>query len=1001
MAGGQRGGINLGENTMSEHNIILLEGAQYKMRVKLTDEAGQILNPAHFRVYGGAYCPGFAQAQFHAERTEEEWLLTMPGLKQGRVPWSWQLIAAEVSTGVEWLLASGEVEPVTRHAAGAGYIDPGELAVLATLDKTTLQITVTLGESTAECSLAVVDARQSAAGAAASAQASAISAGESAASAEAAAGSATAAAASATAAEASETAAESSADDASASAADAQTYSERAERNAQQAATSAADSAASAAMAAGSASTAESYANTAQSAAQTAAADAVEAAKPELEGYTTAAANHAADAETSSAAAAGSASDAIEAASGAAGSAAAAASSASSAGTYAQQTVLEAAKAAASAEDAAENAAVAIEHAADEAIHVTGTEHEHLKRLIAAFPEVDPDVPPATPPAIPEEALAWSVIEGHFAQNAQPGVTQAPGHVFASRVPWAWWDETAGTWKNNACAVDEAALGIARKLWDNAGLNHTCSTDTVLGADDYIGKRWAFYCGLCNYMTDEYGIKHVTAIQGYSLNGAEFDETKNTGAFGTAFWYFCVLEKYQDSDGNWLTHDGTESGTPLYQLWGISDRPWAELDEGRRAELEAHGVSESDFSLWPECQVYSEADGGLVQRPYWVHSAYCGGYEQQADGTVALVSKKNAPLYKNLSYQTFNGIYGYNAAAGGGACVNGFGMLFDIVKNATKNSQAIHAGMAQNYCSAVRASVSTSVADYVFPISAKGNFDVGCTVWIWQKANASDSTNMVRSTDCQIGRVIAIETRTVQLEDGTEAESLCLVFDPDTVEPFIVRTGSDNAAAIAAAKEMSDAGYYCHAMATQGQAMGGETAMVLGKHDGSVTSNTNSRHPYRVQLTEYMPGALILAADTVAVKGNGTQAVEVDGEVLVPTSAEYVILTAPPTVARLSSGSLAQFLDAGYVAAGISPATSSSYILNERLSPVYGVAYPVAVGGSGSGSGTGHADQMWVGASPAEFLSGGYLSHGAAAGSAALNLNGALGYADWHFAARD
>lgn len=643
--------------------------------------------------------------------------------------------------------------------------------------------------------------------------------------------------------------------------------------------------------------------------------------------------------------------------------------------------------------------ALTAEHLDNTKIHITGTEHEQLKRLIAAFPVVDPDIPPVTPPTLPDEALSWSTIEAHFSKYAQPGITQSPGHVFASRVPWA--REEGGTWKNNACAIDEIALGINSKLWDNADLAHECSTDTVLGADDYIGKHWAFYCNHCNYITDEYGIKHITAIEGYTLNGVVFDPNKNVGAFGPKFWYFCKTEMYQDPDtGAWLTDDGTETGTPLYQLWGISDRAWADLDESRRTELAKHGITEADFSLWPECKVYSADDVGMVDRPYWVHSAYCGGYEVQSDGTIAMVSKKNAPLYNGLSYQKLNGIYGYNAAAGGGACVNGFGMLFDIVKNATKNNQDIHYGMASNNCTAIKSTLSTGEADYVFPISSKSHFEVGCTVWIWQSTANSQHSVKTRSTACQIGRVQAIETRTLILEDGTSTESLCLVFDPTTVEPFLVRTGTNNEAAIAAAKEISDAGNYCHCFATQGMAMGGETDWVLGKHDGSVTSNTNGRHPYRVQLTEYMPGALICAADTVVVRGTGSQEVTVNGVTSIPPNTVYVILTAPPTVARISTGTLAQFLAAGYVAVGLTPA-KEGYVVNERLDPLYGVAYPVSIGGSGSGSSTGHADYVYVGASPAEFLIGGYLTSGADAGSSYLRLSDGVSSAYWGFAARD
>lgn len=644
---------------------------------------------------------------------------------------------------------------------------------------------------------------------------------------------------------------------------------------------------------------------------------------------------------------------------------------------------------------------VVTEHIADTDVHLTKAEHQQLMRLINTFPTVTPDVPGTVPPEIPAEALANSFFTDYFAMHAQPGVTQAPGHVFVSRVPFAWWDEVNSKYQNTASTVDEMAYSASRKFMDNAGLQHACSTDTVEGVDDYVGKRWAFFWGRCNYIRDEYGIKHITAVQGTSVSGHTFSDDRNVGSFGPALWCFCKTERYVDGEGRYATHDGTADGIPLFQLWGVSDRSWEDLDDSRRAELEAHGITANDFHIWPECLVWDALKEKLVWRPYWVHSAYCGGYEVAANGAISLVSKPNKPLWTSMSYQALNALYGYAPGGGGSGCVNAFGMLMDIIKNADKNSQNIHRGMSDNNCSAVKAAVSTGEPGYLFPIAAKGAFEVGCTVWLWQTAAGSTAPTVQQGPTCQIGRIQAIETRSLLLEDGTTAEQLCLVIDPATVQPFMVRTGADNAAAIAAAKELSDAGQYACCFATQGQAMSGETDAVLGKHDGSCTSNTNGRHPYRVQGTEYMPGAFICAADVVCCLGDGIQEVEVNGELLIPTSDQRVYLVAPPPVKRLASGNLASFLAAGYVPVGVGTNTSG-YILNMQLDPVWGIAYPLHAGGTGSSSSTGHADNFWTSAqNPSEFLSGGTLNHGVEAGSASLRVVNALSLAAWDFAGRD
>lgn len=661
----------------------------------------------------------------------------------------------------------------------------------------------------------------------------------------------------------------------------------------------------------------------------------------------------------------------------------------------------ERAKAEKAARDAADNAATALEHKADAVVHVTATEHKHLQRLIATFPDVDPDVPVTPQPVLPDTALENSFFTEYFAMRAQPGITQAPGHVYISRVPFARWDEDSKSWQNTASAVDETVFKTTRKFMDNAGLQHACSTDTVLGVDDYVGKHWAFFWARGNYVRDEFGIKHITAVEGTAVAGHAYSTDENVGVFGPAFWYFCKTESYVDADGAHATHDGTADGVPLFQLWGISDRAWENLDDDRKAELAAHGIGADDFHIWPECLVWDTTEEKLVERPYWVHAAYCGGYEADESGAVALVSKPNRVLYKNLSYQALNSKYGYAAGGGGSACVNGFGMLMDIIKNATKNSQTIHQGMAQNIVGAVKAAVSTGEPGYLFPIASVGNFNAGCTVWLWQTNENSYNTTHAASPACQIGRIQAIETRSLLLADGSTAEQLCLVIDPSTVQPFMACTGADNNAAIAAAKALSDAGQYACCFATQGQAMSGETDAVLGKHDGSCTSNTNQRHPYRVQGTEYMPGAFICAADTVCCLGNGSISVTVGDVVSVPTSSQRVYLVAPPTVKRLSSGSLSSFMTAGYVAVGIGTNTGG-YIMNVQLDPVWGVAYPLDAGGIGASSSTGHADNFWANTqNPSEFLSGGSLNSGEDAGSASLSASLALGNANWAIAGRD
>lgn len=669
----------------------------------------------------------------------------------------------------------------------------------------------------------------------------------------------------------------------------------------------------------------------------------------------------------------------------------------------------------------------------DSSAHLSASDHENLTRLQNLFPDIHPDISlnPMAQGYRPDGALSNMYFAKYFSKAASPDFTIAPGRVYISRVPWGRWNATAKKWENVESIASDSTLQaindrnkattkelIERKFMDNKGLKHKCSTNKVLGDDDYVGKEWVFYWGRCNYITDAYGVKHITAVDGGDYTSAKyiFSEDKNTGSFGPAFWYFCKTESYKygvDANGNalWLTDTGKEDGTPLFQLWGISDRAWGDLPVFKREELAKHGINAEDFSIWPECRVYDPVSGELQDRPYWVHSAYCGGYEVGEDGKAHIVSKRNKHLYNGLSYQSGNATYGaavngvYPVIGGGGACVNGFGMLFDIVKNATKNSQSIHMGMSSNRNNAVLAAYSTSTPDYIFPISSQGAFEVGCTVRLWQINADSAQINDPVTTANQYGRVAAIETRTIILSDGTSTQSLCLVFDITTVEPFLVRT------TVAETKELTDAGQYACCYATPDLAIAGETDWVIGKHDGAATSLTSTRHPYRVQGTEYMPGAWIVTPDTVAVKGDGSTSITVNGVMSTPDSTMYIYLAAPPGTKRITTGSLANFLSAGYVPVGVGPGenyvlsegvtVSSGWVINEQLSPKWGIAYPVGYGSTNSSDSTGHADNFYVGANPAECLSVGALWSDSNAGSACLYLRIGLDVQDRHCAIRD
>lgn len=679
--------------------------------------------------------------------------------------------------------------------------------------------------------------------------------------------------------------------------------------------------------------------------------------------------------------------------------------------------------------------------------HLTVAEHTQLTHVIQLFNTYDTstNIPVAD---APQEAISLEYFPTFFKNRAMPNwdLSVSPGRVFVSRVPYAINQDgvfkyTAANMADSGAAYEEYG-SLTAKLLDNVFLDgtprqHVCSTDTVEGVDDYVGKEWVFFWEYGNYIKDEKGIKHITSIrgakptasiQGSSYNAPDFDIKKNTAAFGPVFWFFCKPEKWQDPvSGAWLSSDKTEAGSPITQLWGISDSPWDTIDanhpmyngvvypglsDAKKADLMALGVTADDFHLWPECKMWDATNSSWRIRPYWCHSAFCGGYY---DSESAIYSICNTPLRTNISYQVLNGFSGYAAAgAPGGACVNGFGMLMDIIKNADKNSQSIHRGMSDGNANMTVANYAITEEEnsllkdtyggYAFPVANAGQFAVGRTVRLVNKTSgSSQEVYYVPGYNMQIGRIKAIRTDLAfTTADGTAVTGATgIIIDPaentiNPIQPFAVCTTVEEADAIIANSKYACCGA-CAGIAAAGETLNGGAAGngVIGYHDGSIVSNSSGKYLYRVQGTEYMPGAYTCAGDTVAVKGDGTE-IPYNGSTITPDSTQYVILTCPQGTNRLNNGSTSPkvWTDAGYEVAGLSPTTGGN-ILNEQLSP-QGVAHPVFVGSSG-----GTYDQLYVGANPAEFLSSGSLFSGARAGSSSLALNGALSHFHWTISARD
>lgn len=466
-------------------------------------------------------------------------------------------------------------------------------------------------------------------------------------------------------------------------------------------------------------------------------------------------------------------------------------------------------------------------------------------------------------------------------------------------------------------AVDSAAdIVTGDKLLDNAGLVHMCYPDTDANGntvDDYAGIH-LFKWYNCNYIRKQNGEPRVSAIEGVHA-GYQTMGAVDVGVCGPAFWWKV------EEDGD-------------YQVWTISDSPHPELG----------------LEPWVECV---RQDGTIA--PYYCHSKYWSG--TAVDGM--LRSQPDLPVENFLSYNLTCDKYLAKGAGyfGGGACIHFFGILFDVIKNATKDSQSIHYGNTReevgDNCYG-RPSANTTGKSYV-QVSATdaAKFDLYSTVSI---GTTSDRNNQAVSSVVKMARIVEKQA----VEGSTDIR---LVLD----YPAFNATTSN----------------YVVSM----PARSGETDLIPGTHDGSVVDVHNGRHAYRVQGTEYGIGCWYIAADTV----------------MLPNTAGVKTVYACPRFTRPTKDTT--YIQTGWDEAGTIPASKRGAASNWYPGDItVGTNCAVLGRNEVANDQRGWKDYCYAGDAYAtwrEYLVGGRLGNGSRAGSAYVNCTDGVGAAVWYFAGRD
>lgn len=474
---------------------------------------------------------------------------------------------------------------------------------------------------------------------------------------------------------------------------------------------------------------------------------------------------------------------------------------------------------------------------------------------------------------------------------------------------------------------------VGEKLLDNKDLVFEPSTDTVEGQDDYLnGEHPLFEWVYCNYKRHEDGTAYPIATE-YDDNYVEIG-TVDVGAMQMSFYW------------NW------DASNPEYDLITISDSP------NEKYKLKP----------WTECK---RADGSV--EPFCVGSAYISGLA--SDGL--LRSQPNLKPERNQSHNNMITNYSKkgNGYHGAGAERNTFQILFNLIKGATKNSQSLYQGTS-NYSFQIPAAVESSTANTYFPVTnAQANqilvgsyVSVGHGKLVDEKENFDRYYSEVHKYADSV-KVLKIEP----LDSANKAVYLDLPKEKAfNTTPVVLSPTVTSKITLTSMHWWS-----------------GSTKSVIGRHDGSLGSNTDGKHPYRVQGREYMVGGYIVESDTVM-------------EFQADHSKK--VYTAPKGVAHTSTEST---IKSTYKVVGTIPAHTDGKGTDYPVGDIAvdldtGAWYPSAQGGSTS---QGFGDYLYAGGAATsgfrESLQGGHLGDGSYAGSCFLHCWHVLGSEGWRFLAAD
>ena len=466
------------------------------------------------------------------------------------------------------------------------------------------------------------------------------------------------------------------------------------------------------------------------------------------------------------------------------------------------------------------------------------------------------------------------------------------------------------------------------KLLDNAGLVFEPSTDTEEGQDDYLdGTNPLFEWVNVNYVRDDDGTARPIAIEGSS--GYKTEGAVDVGVMQMSFWW------------KWDTSNAE------YDLITISDTPHPELG----------------LVPWVESV---KADGTVL--PWCIGSKYISGIA--SDGL--LRSQPGLKPERNQSHNNMITNYQKKGTGywGAGACRNTFQIIFTLIKGATKSSQTLFTGVTSHNFQ-YQAAIESADNHTYFPVTnaQAENILVDTHVSVGYGGNNNGTAN----NDCEQTTIHAYadDVKVLRKEALSDGANTAIYLDIPEESAFNTQP------------HVYTETFSAPIMISSMHAWSGATDTVKGRHDGSPVSNTDGKHPYRVQGREYAVGGYIIASDTAALlNADGTRTIYAAEKGVDHSSSESTIKSTYKISGTIPVNSLENVADFWIGDDGFDLDTGTWYPFKQGASNSQGVGDMYYAGGE-----TNNAFR--------EYLQGGYLWNGSDAGASCLYLGGSLSSTRW------